>query len=127
MPERNEVGDAFAAALKQMLKGTTVTAAAKQLKVSRQAFHAYLTGKLPRRKTLNRAMQLWNLRLDVQGHSFDKEAFGSKEGKKEEAGPHPAQLAFWEALDAVNEKDLHVTMKRVGKVLRFEVRIEIPA
>ena len=127
MPEKNEIGDAFAAALKEMLKGTTITAAAKQLNVSRQAFHAYLKGTLPRRKTLNRAMQLWNLRLDVRGHSFDKEAFGSKEGKKEAPGSKPTQLAFLEMLDTVSEKDLHVTMKRLGKVLRFDVRIEIPA
>src|SRR5437667_8900387 len=32
-----------------------------------------------------------------------------------------------QAVDTVSEKDLHVTMKRVGKVLRFDVRIEIPA
>jgi hypothetical protein len=130
MAEKNGVGDAFAAALLQMLEEEprrTKTAAAGELGVSRQQFHAYLKGKLPRRKTLNRAMHLWNLKLNLGAHSFDKEAFGDKEGKTRELGSNPAQLVFWQTLDAVSEKDLHVTMKRVGKVLRFDVRIEIPA
>jgi hypothetical protein len=128
MPVKNEVGDAFAAALQRMLEADpklTITVAASQLEVSRQAFHAYLNGKLPRRKTLNRAMNLWKLKLDLGEHSFDKEAFGTAQAK--ESNAKPAQLAFWETLDNVDEKDLHVTMKRVGKVLRFDVRIEIPA
>jgi predicted transcriptional regulator len=47
----NELGNAFAAALKLMLKrkGLTVNEVATSLGVSRQAFHAYLNGKLPRR------------------------------------------------------------------------------
>jgi hypothetical protein len=130
MAEMNEIGDAFAAALRRMFDenpSQTITAAARQLNVSRQAFHAYLSGKLPRRNTLNRAMHLWNLKLDLREYSFDKEAFGLKEAKKQASGSNPTQLAFWEMLDNVTEKDLHVTMKRVGKVLRFNVRIEIPA
>jgi len=124
MPEENHIGDAFAAALRRIFEDDstrTIAAAAEQLGVSRQAFHAYLNGKLPRRKTLNRAMHLWNLKLDLRDHSFDKE------GSKNEPHSSPAQLAFWETLDSVTEKDLRVTMKRVGKVLRFDVRIEIPA
>lgn len=129
MPEKNEIGDAFALALQRMLgekPGRTIAAAANQLGVSRQAFHAYLKGKLPRRKTLNRAMHLWNLKLDLGVHSFGKEAFG-EEVRKDESHRHATQSAFWGAVDSVSEKDLHVTMKRVGKVLRFDVRIEIPA
>jgi helix-turn-helix, Psq domain len=51
MEERNEIGDAFAAALKLMLKKRrlTICAAARDLEVSRQTFHSYLKGKLPRR------------------------------------------------------------------------------
>lgn len=129
MPEANEIGNAFAEALRRMFKehpGRTITAAADELEVSRQAFHAYLHGKLPRRKTLNRAVRLWNLKLDLGKYSFDREAFG-KEESGEQRVPSPKQLTLWEALDAVSEEDLHVTMKRVGKVLRVDVRIEIPA
>src|SRR5690348_4518429 len=110
MPEKNEIGDAFAAALGRMLDDNpsrTIAAAAKQLEVSRQAFHAYLKGKLPRRKTLNRAMHLWNLKLDLREHSFDKEAFGLKNAKIEEPGSKPTQLELLAMLDTVSEENLH--------------------
>jgi hypothetical protein len=129
MPEANEIGNAFAEALRRMFKehpGRTITAAADELKVSRQAFHAYLQGKLPRRKTLNRAVRLWNLKLDLGKYSFDRGAFGNDESKQQRV-PLPKQPTLWEALDSVREEDLRVTMKRVGKVVRFDVRIEIPA
>jgi hypothetical protein len=131
MLEKNEVGDAFGAALNRMLKANpdrTIAAAAKQLGISRQAFHAYLKGKLPRRKTLNRAMHLWNLKLDLREYSFSDEAFGPKEPKKARSQESAStQLALWQMLDNITENDLRVTMKRVGKVLRFDVQIEISA
>lgn len=128
MPQRNEVGDAFAAALRRMLKDRTIATAAAQLGVSRQAFHAYLNGKLPRRKTLNRAMFLWNLKLGLGKNFFDKGAFGTEEAMENEASrATTAQMAFWETVNTIEEKDLHVTMKRVGKVLQFKVEIKVPA
>jgi hypothetical protein len=129
MHEMNEVGNAFATALNRMLAskpGLTISAAAKQLEVSRQAFHSYLQGTLPRRKTLNKAVHMWDLKLDLGKYSFDKGAFGAEE-KKGKSVPKTTQPTLWEALDSVNEEDLRVTMKRVGKVLRVHVRIEIPA
>jgi hypothetical protein len=124
----NEVGEAFAAALKQMLgenQKLTIEKAARKLGVSRQSFHAYLGGRLPRRNRLNKAMQMWNLNLDLKGHSFGKEAFASGETPKSASGWR--QVALWETLDSVKQEDLHVKVKRVGKVFRVSVEIEIPA
>jgi hypothetical protein len=124
----NEIGDAFAGALKRMLKTRklTIRAAALDLGISRQAFHSCLLGKLPRRKTLNRAVHMWDLKLDLGKYSFDKGAFG-REQAKGRTTPEPSQPTLWEALDAVREEDLRVSVKRVGKVFRVDVRIEIPA
>jgi|SRR5271165_387068 len=124
----NEIGDAFAAALREMLKkpDVTVTSASAELGVSRQAFYSYLKGGLPRRKTLNKAVHLWDLKLDLGKYSFGKGAFGEGGGKRD-PNHKTSQPTLWDALDAVSEDDLQVTMKRVGKVLRFDVRIEIPA
>lgn len=104
----------------------TIIAAAKELRVSRQSLHSYLNGTLPRKKTLNRAMHTWDLKLGLGTQSLSKEAFSNEE-KEAKKAIEPDQPTLWEALDAVNEKDLHVTMKRVGKVLRVDVKIEIPA
>jgi hypothetical protein len=130
MHESNEIGNAFAKALEKMLTdkpGFTVKAAAKELKISRQSFHSYLNGTLPRRNTLHKAVHIWDLKLDLGKYSFGRGAFGVDEKKAERFPVTPQQPTLWEALDAVKEKDLHVTMKRVGKVLRVDVRIEIPA
>lgn len=133
MKEMNEIGDAFATALKRMLKERklkerelTIKTVAKELEVSRQTFHSYLQGKLPRRKRLNTAVRIWDLKLDLEGYSFGKGAFGPEQEKGKPL-PKPSQTTLWEALDSVREKDLNVTMKRVGKVLRIHVKIEIPA
>jgi hypothetical protein len=83
-----------------------------------------MRGKLPRRKTLNQAVHLWGLKLDLGKHTFDKEAFGTEAGQP---SPAATQRSLWEALDAIADEDLHVTTKRVGKILRVDVRIEIPA
>jgi hypothetical protein len=122
----NEVGDAFAVALRRMLreKKRMVGAAARELGVSRQTFHSYLNGALPRRKTLNRAVHMWDLKLDLGRYSFGKGAFEQGRGK---TVPVPSQPMLWEALDSVREEDLQVSIKRVGKVLRVDVKIEIPA
>jgi hypothetical protein len=124
----NEIGDAFAAALRRMLKekDLTIGAAAKALEVSRQTFHSYLGGTLPRQKMLNKAVHKWDLKLDLGKDSFGKEAFGREQGKGKIALP-PSQPTLWEALDSVREEDLQVSIKRVGKVLRVDVKIEIPA
>lgn len=124
--DNNEVGNAFAAALKKMLakRNLSKTAAAKELGISRQAFHSCLLGKLPRRKTLNRAVHLWSLKLDLGKQSFEKGAFGPEVAK---LTPAETQRSLWEALDSIGDEDLHVTTKRIGKILRVDVRIEIPA
>ncbi len=122
-----DVGQAWAAALQQMLRKekTTVTAAAKRLGVTRQAFHGYLNGKLPRRKKLNKAVHLWDLKFDIGEYSFSRGAFGPAE-QSSKISPLP-QPGLWDSLDSLQEDDLHLNVKRVGKVLRIDVRIDIPA
>jgi hypothetical protein len=124
----NEIGDAFAAALRQTLtkRRLTIVAAARDLGVSRQAFHSYLSGTIPRRRTLNKAVHMWDLKLDLGRYSFGKGAFGVAHAKQKPAS-QLSQPTLWEVLDSVSEEDLHVTVKRVGKSLLVDVKIEIPA
>lgn len=105
----------------------TVAAAAKQLGISRQAFHSYLDSSkptIPRMRTLSRAMQLWDLRLTVAGVSFDKGAFPSATINKPQA---QSQMSLLEMLDSIKQEDLRFTVKRVGKSLRVALQIDIPA
>ena len=123
----NKLGEAFAQALRQMLrekKEPTIDSAAKKLGVTRQAFHAYLNGKLPRQERLNKAMRIWKLKLDLKERSFTQEAFGSSRQKE---SAEWRQLTLFEALDSISEDDLQVNVKRTGRVLRIHVAVEIPA
>ena len=123
-----DIGTAFADALKRMLrekktKGLTVEKAAKQLGVTRQRFHSCLNGELPTKKRFNRAMRIFDLRLDLKEHSFSKEAFGLEQPSE----PEWKQLTLFELLDSISDQDLQVTVKRTGRVFRVHVAIEIPA
>jgi transcriptional regulator with XRE-family HTH domain len=123
----NQVGDAFAAALKQMLKERklTVVAAAARLGVSRQTFHSYLNGVLPRRKTLSKAVHVWDLKLDLGHHSFGRESFDREQSKGRP--PVPEQPTLWEALDSLTDEDVQISLKRVGKAFGVHLKIKIPA
>ena len=75
---------------------------------------------------MNKVVHLWNLKLDIEEYSFDKQAFGPEQ-EKNKLISKPNQPTLWEALDSVGEEDLRLTVKRVGKSLRVSVKIEIPA
>ena len=122
----NRVGQAFAQALRQMLKDKkepNIASAAKRLGVTRQQFHAYLNGKLLRQERLNKAMRIWSLRLHLGEHSFPQSAFAQKKNE----GAEWRQLTLFEALDSISNDDLKVNVKRTGKVFRIHVAVEIPA
>jgi len=121
------IGEAFAQALKQMLKEKkepSIDTAAKHLGVTRQAFHAYLNGKLPRQDRLDKAMRMWKLKLDLKEHSYDWRDFG---GSKQQKTSEWHQLSLFEALDTISGDDLQVNVKRTGRALRVNVVIELPA
>ncbi len=49
----------------------------RTLGVSKQTAYQYLRGRaIPDADRLARAVQIWSLSLDYEGHSFDKSAFG---------------------------------------------------
>lgn len=83
-PRTNRVfRDAIAHAFEELLKqrqDLTQAAIARQLGVKRQAVNQWLHGQTaPSSHILAKAMQLWGLRISVDGHEFDQESFGLRE------------------------------------------------
>jgi transcriptional regulator with XRE-family HTH domain len=121
------LSNAIAAEFERILKdrGLTVRAAARELRVSRQAFHNYLNGKsVPRHKTLGLAMDRWNFELKIGDITFDRSSFP----KQAEKVSSQEQLPLtWENLDAISQQDLKIAVVRVGSTLNIDVRIDIPA
>lgn len=116
--------------LKRVLeeRGLSASSAARALGVSRQAFHAYLSGKaMPRPKTLGRAMEMWDFEIRGGGKSFNSEAFLPAIADAPQPVQQQLKLDLWQKLDGITEDNLKIGVKRVGKTLRLAVRIEIPA
>jgi transcriptional regulator with XRE-family HTH domain len=119
---RSAVGDELRRAIRD--RGLTVDEAAKQLGVSRQAFHSYLNGSsLMRPARLDKAVEMWDLHLKIDKTIFGKLAFQ----KVKAEGFSAIQMSLWDALDSITQDDLKITVKRVGASLRVAVHIQIPA
>jgi|SRR5580700_7739208 transcriptional regulator with XRE-family HTH domain len=121
-----QLGFAFRDELRRVLRDRklSASAAASQLGVSRQAFHSYLNASsVPRQKVLARAMRLWDLTLHVGTKPFDKSSFPEL---KPQSAP-AIQMSLLEVLDRIQQDDLKIAVKRVGKSLRVSVSIDIPA
>jgi hypothetical protein len=120
------LSDAIKAEFERILieRKLSVSAAAHELHVSRQAFHNYLNGTcLPRRATLNRAIDRLGFRLNVNGMVVDQSSVPLREQKI----PLAKQLLLWESLDAIKQQDLKITVGREGSIFKLEVKIDIPA
>ena len=120
------LSDAIKAEFKRILndRQLSIGAAAHELHVSRQAFHNYLNGtSLPRRTTLNRAIDRLGFRLEVNGMVVDQ----SSVPPQGQNIPLAKQLLLWESLDAIKQQDLKINVGREGSVFRVEVKIDIPA
>lgn len=119
------LGKAIADEFRRILgeRKMTVAGAARELRVSRQAFHAYLNGKsMPRKETLARAIDLWSFGIAVGSVPLDRNSFSDPDPE-----PQPRQLLLWEALDGIRPQDLKIEVRRVGSTLNLEVKIDIPA
>jgi hypothetical protein len=121
------LSEAIAAEFKRILndRKLSVIGAARDLRVTRQAFHNYLNGTaIPRHKTLGRAMDLWDFKLKIGEFSIDSSSFPKRNGNVQS----PEQLPLvWEALDAIKQQDLKIAVVRVGSTFSVEVKIDIPA
>jgi transcriptional regulator with XRE-family HTH domain len=116
----------FAAELKQVLRerNLSVTEAARQLGLSRQAIYNYLNGiAVPRDKIIERAMILWDLKMSIGRMTFDRTSFP----KSVQLSVTPTQLNLWEKLESIRQKDLKIGVERVGDAFEISVQISIPA
>ena len=121
------LSEAIATEFKRILieRRLGVSAAARELRVTRQAFHNYLNGKsVPRHKTLGRAMDCWDFKLKVGDTTFDRSSFP----KRDEQLSLPKQMPLiWESLDAIKQQDLKIAVSRVGSTFNIDLKIDIPA
>jgi hypothetical protein len=123
--------EAFKAEFERVLDrdGLTRTEAARRLKVSRQAFHAYIAdaGSVPRKDVLRRIVELWpDFHVVAGGRQvFDKDSLAPTLA----VGPTPVpqQLELFEALKGLKQENLGIHVKRVNEDTQIFLTIKIPA
>jgi hypothetical protein len=106
----------------------TRTEAARRLRVSRQAFHAYLAvpGSVPRKDVLRRIVELWpDFRVVAGGQVFDRDALSPTSI----AGPTPVsqQMDFFQLLKGLGQENLGIRVTRVNDDTQIFLTIKIPA
>jgi hypothetical protein len=122
--------EAFKAEFERVLKrdGTTRTEAAKRLKLSRQAFHAYLAlgGAVPRKDVLRRVVDLWpDFCVVAGGQVFDKDSLSPISAAR--PSPVAQQLDFFAALKALEQQNPGIRVRRVNADTEIFLTIKIPA
>jgi hypothetical protein len=122
--------EAFKAEFERVLArdGLTRTEAARRLKISRQAFHAYLSvaGSVPRRDVLRRVVELWpDFRVVAGNEVFDQESLAppSVGGPT----PVPKQMDFLELLRGLKQENLGIRVSRFEHDTEIFLTIKIPA
>jgi len=104
--------EALAGAFRQAMRSRklTVSAAAKELGISRQSMYKYLTcTATPKSNIVNTACLKWEMSMNVYGITI---AAGAFKRSNSAATPRPVQLDFSEILRAVRNRDLEVKLIR---------------
>jgi transcriptional regulator with XRE-family HTH domain len=118
---RHEVAVRFQEAITK--RGLSITKAAEELQVTRQALYLYLKEQaMPGGAVLERACRLWDLSLTVNGFSFSSEAFhGEKKISRAEQ-----QLELFRAFAEIRPNQIETKLvKTTGDLFELRVRIKV--
>jgi len=120
---RNEVATKLKAAIDA--KGLPLHKAAEQLNISRQSLHRYLNRlATPRSNVLYLACTKWGVQININGMSFNPDAFEASSKKKQ---PHlvvPLQLPLPLAISQLRDECLQVkVVRRSDESVELHVKI----
>jgi hypothetical protein len=114
-----------AALIIKRLESLTITQAANDLKVSRQAIYGFKNGTFcPSLAVIQRACEAWKLEFEVRGMKISEDSFKPPPALQ----TIPPQLSFydiWEQL--LDQRMTVVRAERVNGAVEMTLRIAIPA
>lgn len=118
---RKEVARVFRDAM--IARKLTVTAAARELGVSRQSMHKYLNGAVtPRADIVRKACSSWGMTMNVYGLVLSASDFGTPGGPRTVG---PIQMSFSDMLRSLRDRNLEIKIVRaVGGSLELNVKIK---
>jgi transcriptional regulator with XRE-family HTH domain len=117
---REEIIRAFRDAMAR--RKLTVAAAARDIGVSRQSMHKYLSGaSTPGSDVMQRACSRWGLSMTVNGIALSRRSFERPGGPSVGAAE---QLSLPNVLESLTERDLEVKIIRVARE-SLELKVSI--
>ena len=133
MPATRPAGDlrAQAAALiVEKLKHLSISQAARDLKVSRQAIYDFKDGTYcPSLAVIQRACEVWKLEFGFRGMTISKDIFKPKKLPKGQRPPdQETQYTFFDLWDQLQDQRMTVVRARhVDGAVEMTLRISIPS
>jgi hypothetical protein len=119
-----------AALIVEKLKSISVSQAARDLKVSRQAIYGFRDGTYcPSLAVIERACSEWKVEFGFRGMQVSRNSFEPKRrGRNEQSTEQPAQLTFFDLWDRLKDQRMTVVRARhVDGAVEMTLRISIPA
>jgi hypothetical protein len=114
----------------EKLKSLSISQAARDLKVSRQAVYGFRDGTYcPSLAVIQRACEVWNLEFGFRGMMISKNSFKPKRASKTYQKPdQEVQRSFFELWEQLRDQRMTVVRARhVDGAVEMTLRISIPA
>jgi predicted transcriptional regulator len=114
----------------EKLKSISVSQAARDLKVSRQAIYGFKDGTYcPSLAVIQRACSEWKLEFSFRGMQVSRDSFKPKKRRRgEQSAEQPAQLTFFDLWDQLKDQRMTVVRARhVDGAVEMTLLISIPA
>ncbi len=118
-----------AALIIDKLKSLSVSQAARDLKVSRQAIYGFRDGTYcPSLAVVQRACEAWKLEFNFRGMKISKGSFKPTKLPTDQPSVQQSQRTFFELWDQLqNRRMTVVSARRVDGRVEMTLRISIPA
>lgn len=133
MPATRPAGDLrtqATALIIEKLKSISVSQAARDLKVSRQAIYGFRDGTYcPSLAVIQRACSEWELEFSFRGMRVSRDSFKPKKrSRREQSAEQPPQLTFFDLWDQLKDQRMTVVRARhVDGTVEMTLRISVPA
>jgi predicted transcriptional regulator len=112
----------------EKLEGISISQAARELKVSRQAIYGFKDGTYcPSMAVVQRACEVWKLEFGFRGMKISKDSFKPKKSKRDQEPPE-TQLTLFDLWDQLKDQRMTVVRARhVTGAVEMTLRISVPA
>ena len=113
----------------EKLKTLSISQAARDLKVSRQAIYDFRDGTYcPSMAVIQRACEVWKLEFGFRGMKISKDSFKPEKSSKGKSSDQETQRTFFDLWDQLQDQRMVVVRaRRVNGAVEMTLRISIPA